>query len=91
MMVSAISLIWVQNLNPSVDSIIRTLNELGPGDSIFKVDISRAFRHIPNDPGDIDLLGLRHRDHLYLDLKTPFGYHLGSIFSRKSAAQFALV
>ena len=30
---------------PSVDSIIPTINELGPGASIFKVDISRAFRH----------------------------------------------
>ena len=28
---------------PSVDSIIRTLNQFGPGASIFKVDISRAF------------------------------------------------
>ena len=31
---------------PSIDSIIRTLNELGPSAEIFKVDTSRAFRHI---------------------------------------------
>ena len=68
---------------PSVDSIIQTLNQLGPGSSIFKVDISRAFRQIPIDPGDIDLLGLQHRDKLYLDLKTPFGYRLGSNFFQK--------
>ena len=43
---------------PSIDSIIRTLNELGPAAAIIKVDISRAFRHIRIDPGDIDLLGL---------------------------------
>ena len=65
---------------PSVDSIIRTLYQFGPWVSIFKVDISRAFHHIPIDPGDIDLLGLQHRDKLYPDLKTPFSYRLGSIF-----------
>ena len=65
---------------PSIDSIIRTLNELCPSAEIFKVDISRAFRHIHIDPGDIDLLGLQHRDKLYLDLSLPFGYRLGAFF-----------
>ena len=81
MMVLATRLIFITEFElhyPSVDSIIRTLNELGPGASIFKVDISRAFRHMPIYPGDIDLLGLKHNDRLYLDLKTPFGYRLGS-------------
>ena len=68
---------------PSIDSIIRTLNELGPSAEIFKVDISRAFRHIHIDPGDIDLLGLQHRDKLYLDLSFPFGYRLGAFFFSK--------
>ena len=36
---------------PSIDSIIRTLNSLGPGASIFKFDISHAFRDIPIDLG----------------------------------------
>ena len=64
---------------PSIDSIIRTLNELGPLAAIFKVDISRAFRYIRIDPGDIDL-GLQHRGKLYLDLSLPFGYCLGAFF-----------
>ena len=38
---------------PSVDSSIGTLNEIGPLAHIFKVDISRAFRHIRIDLGDI--------------------------------------
>ena len=49
---------------PFVDSIIRTLNQLGSGASIFKLNISRAFYHIPIDPGDIDLLGLQHWERL---------------------------
>ena len=35
------------------------------------------------DPGDIDLLGLQHRDKLYLDLSLPFGYRLGAFFFSK--------
>ena len=68
---------------PSIDSIIRTLIELGPSARIFKVDISQAFRHIHIDPGDIDLLGLQHRGKLYLDLSLPFGYCLGAFFFSK--------
>ena len=40
---------------PSVDSIIRTLNQVGHGAAIFKVDVSRAFDRVLIDPGDIDL------------------------------------
>ena len=61
---------------PSVDSIIRPLNQVGPGASIFKVDISHTFRHAPIDPRDINLLGLQHRDMLYLDVKAPFGFRI---------------
>ena len=68
---------------PSVDSIIQTLNEIGPSAHIFKVYISRAFRHIRIDPGDINLLGLQHRGKLYLDQSLPFGYRLGTFFFSK--------
>ena len=43
---------------PSVDNITEEVLKLGKGCQIFKVDISRAFRHVPIDPGDLDLLGL---------------------------------
>ena len=68
---------------PSVHSIIRTLKTVGPSARIFKVDISRAFRQLKIDPGDIDLLGLQHEDQLYLDLSVPFGYRSGSFFFSK--------
>ena len=44
---------------PSVDNIIGRLIQLGPGSMLFKIDISRAFRQLKVDPGDIDLLGLK--------------------------------
>ena len=43
---------------------------------LYKVDISRAFRHVKLDPMDYDLLGLRHDRH-YLDTCLPFGYRNG--------------
>ena len=68
---------------PTVDTIVNTLNNLGLGANIFKVDISCAFRHLRIDPGDIDLLAQQHRDKLYIDLSLPFGYRLGTFFFSK--------
>ena len=39
---------------PSVDNIIDRLIQLGPGSMLLKIDISRAFRQLKVDPGDID-------------------------------------
>ena len=67
---------------PSVDDIVNKLNELGPGSLMFKVDISRAFRQLKVDPGDIDLLGLK-QDAYFIDQSVPFGYRHGSNFFEK--------
>ena len=71
---------------PSIDHIVHHVKELGPGSLLYKVDISRAFRHLRIDPGDIDLLGILHQD-LFLDGSLPFGFRLGSgFFERYSDA-----
>ena len=71
---------------PSVDNIVSEVLKLGKGCQIFKVDISRAFRHVPIDPGDLDLLGLHWGDY-FLDFSLPFGFkHGSSIFQRLSDA-----
>ena len=71
---------------PSLDDITRELRKLGRGALICKVDISRAFRHIRIDPGDIDLLGIHHKK-VFLDGLLPFGFRHGSrIFERCSDA-----
>ena len=69
---------------PSIDIMLSHLNTLCPAPKNFKIDISRAFRHVRIDPGDIDLLGLRFRDQYYADLALPFGFRLGSIFFSKT-------
>ena len=68
---------------PSVDQITSSLRNLGPAAMIYKIDISRAFRQIKVDPGDIDLLGFKFQNDYFLDLSVAFGYRNGSqIFQR---------
>ena len=62
---------------PTIDNITGQVKALGRGCKLYKVDISRAFRHIKLDPSDYDLLGLRH-DAYYVDTCLPFGYRNGS-------------
>ena len=58
---------------PYIDNFVDRLKKLGSGALLYKVDISRAFRHLKIDPGDLDLLGLKH-DSYYLDGSLAFGF-----------------
>ena len=72
---------------PTVDHITQELKKFGRGCHIYKVDVSRAFRHVKLDPRDYDLLGLRWRDVTYVDTCVPFGSRHGTqIFQRLSDA-----
>ena len=69
---------------PSIDNITDEVLKLSKGCQIFKIDISRVFRHVPIDPGDLDLLGF-HWEGYFLDQFLPFGFkHGSSIFQRLS-------
>ena len=62
---------------PSVDDITNEVKRLGRGALLYKVDVSRAFRHVKVDPGDYDLLGLEWGG-TYVDTCLPFGTRHGS-------------
>ena len=62
---------------PTVDDITSELKRLGCGAHIYKVDVSRAFRHVKVDPRDYDLLGLYWGGY-YVDSCIPFGTRHGS-------------
>ena len=64
---------------PSVDTITNSLQNLGTSAQMYKIDISRAFRHIKVDPADIDLLGLHFQDKYFLDRSVAFGFRHGSL------------
>ena len=71
---------------PSIDHITNKVKQLGKSSLLYKVDISRAFRHIKIDPRDYFLLGLKHKNY-YMDTCLPFRYRNGSeIFQRLSDA-----
>ena len=70
---------------PSVDDIVKKIVELDPDSLVYKVDISRAFRQLKVDPGDLDLLGLKHQSY-FIDQLVPFGYRHGSVFFEKVTA-----
>ena len=68
---------------PSVDLIMNSLRNLGPSAQMFKIDISRAFRHIKIDPGDIDLLGIKFENKYFLDRSFVFGFRHGSLIFQR--------
>ena len=73
---------YFQLTYPSINDMVSKLKELGPEAMVYKIDISRAFRHIRIDPGDLDLLGLKH-DSYYVDVTLPFGFRHGSVFCQR--------
>ena len=62
---------------PFIDNVTDEVLRLGKGCQIFNVNISRAFSHVPIDPGDLDLLGL-YWEGYFLDHFLPFGFKHGS-------------
>ena len=77
---------FILNL-PTVDHITKELRNIGRGAHLFKVDVSRAFRHVKLDPSDYDLLGLKWNDLTYFDTCLPFGSRHGTqIFQHLSDA-----
>ena len=69
-----------------MDDITARILQIGRGAHLYKVDISRAFRHVRIDPSDYDKLGL-YWEGVYFDSCLPFGFrHGSSIFQRISDA-----
>ena len=71
---------------PSVDHITDQIQKLGKGCKIYKIYISRAFRHVKLDPGDYNLTGI-HFNSYFVDTCLAFGSRNGStIFERLTYA-----
>ena len=64
---------------PTIDDLTQQLVKIGRGAHIFKVDVSRAFRHLSVDPRDYDLLGVNWGA-TFIDARIPFGSWHGSQF-----------
>ena len=57
----------------SVDDAYTIINELGTGALLSKIDLKNAFRLIPVQQSDWNLLGIHWRDKYYIDTCLPFG------------------
>ena len=70
---------------PTIDNITQKVKENGKGSMLYKIDLSRAFRHVKIDPKDYNLLGLQFSNEIFYDSCLPFGFKHGSaIFQRIS-------
>ena len=67
---------------PTIDHVVRAVTKFGRGSYISKIDISRAFKHIPIDPGDIHHLGL-HWNQYFIEKNLVFGFKKGSDFYQR--------
>ena len=65
---------------PTIDDITRKIIKLGRGSLLYKIDVSRVFRHVKMDPKDYSLLGLRLQDY-FIDTCLSFGFwHRSAMF-----------
>ena len=74
---------------PTVDTITQYLAQLGKNAFIYKIDLARAFRQLPIDPHDYDLLCLHWKGAYYCDLFCPFGQVSGSSFCTRLTMFFS--
>ena len=58
---------------PTVDNLIKLIHKKGPACLLFKRDLSRFFRQLPVDPGDVHLLGYTFLENFYFDVFMPMG------------------
>ena len=67
---------------PTIDHVIKGVKKFGKNSCLAKIDISRAFKHIPIDPKDLQYLGL-FWEAFYIELNLVFGFKLGSAFFQR--------
>ena len=63
----------IQLRYPSVDNLVNLVREKGPVCFLFKCDLSRAYRQLPVDPGDLNYLGYKWRGELFIDVTLTMG------------------
>lgn len=67
----------------SFDKIVEMVANLGKGAEIAKIDIRKAFRLLPINPADFDLLGITFDGKFYIDKNLPFGCSIScSLFEK---------
>ena len=67
---------------PTINNITNQVKKLSKGCHLYKIDLSRAFRHVKLDPNEYNLLGLK-LNNLYIDICLLFGFRHGSALCQR--------
>ena len=74
---------------PSIDAFIALIQCQGQGCFLYKRDLSRAYRQIPVDPHDYNLLGIQWRNQLFFDTALPFGLRSAAFICQRFSSALA--
>ena len=67
-----------------MDQVIQLVSQFGPGALMAKFDVKVAYRNFLVHPLDRYLLGMKWRNHYYVDLTLPFGLRSAPLFLMRS-------
>lgn len=70
---------------PTITDLIARLQQEGKGAFIWKADLAREYRQLRADPVDAPLLGIKHRNKIYVDKCPPFGCRSSSAACQRMA------
>ena len=81
----------IQLRYPLVDNLVNLVREKGPGCFLFKCDLSRAYRQLPVDPGDLHYLGYKWRGELFIDVKLTMGLRSAAYLCQRVTNAIAFI
>jgi len=71
---------------PGIDRLCEFIVHHGPGCLIYKKDLKRAYRQLPIDPKDYNLLGFSFNGGFYFDLRCPFGLRSSAMICQRTTS-----
>lgn len=76
---------------PSVDDFAALIMAKGPGSLMYKRDLSRAYRQIPVDPQDYNLLCIQWDGNVFFDTVLPFGLRSAAMMCQRVTSGVAFI
>ena len=74
-----------------MDNLVNLVRCKGPGCCLFKCDLSRAYRQLPVDQGDLHYLGYKWNGELYIDALLTMGLRSAAFLSQRVTNAIAYI
>lgn len=71
---------------PGIDRLCQFILQHGRGCLLYKKDLQRAYRQLPIDPKDYNLLGFQFNGRLYFDTRCPFGLRTSAMICQRTTS-----